>query len=802
LIQDLRLALRSLVRSPGFAVAAVATLALGIGANTAIFSLINAVLLEPLPYPDSARLAQVWFTTSGGPGLNMSVPEFRLLLQETSIFEAVTAYDFGGPGINITGAGEPEQVKAIHASEAYFRLFGARTAAGRTFTADEDRPQGGRVVVLSHGLWQRRFHGDPNLAGKTISLGNEPYLVAGVLARDFRPDPAADVWLPLQADFENAGQAHYLRIAARLRPGVSWEQANARLRLTAAALHREFPRMNQNAGFEARPLRETNAGGLRTALLVLFGTVVLVLLIACSNVANLLLARATSRRREVAIRAALGATRGRLVGQFLTESLVIAVIGGVCGLAAGRLCVRVLAAWTPDTMPDAGSLDWRMRAFTAAISLGTCVLFGLLPALRASRAQFVADMRETAASIRAKSLLVGVQLALAVVLAVGAGLMIRTFSALRSVDPGIDPHHVLTLDMSLEGTRFHDTATLTRMVDQGVARVEQIPGVTAAATTWTLPVDVAFSSSFIIEGRPLGNDVVHGGALMRPVSPNFTKVFGIPMVEGRFFTARDSATSPAVAVISEAMARKFWPRSGALGERISLDKHLGPDFAAPPREIVGIARDVHDLGIDQALSPLIYIPQSQVANGMTRIDGGVLPLTWAVRTAGNPYTLSAAIQHELRDASGGLAVAHIRSMEEVVRHSTAQRDFNGVLLTAFAAAALLLAAVGVYGLIVFSVQQRSRELGIRLALGAAPAQLRRMVLRDGLVLALAGVVPGAAASVVLSRLMRTLIYGVQPVDPLVIATASVILVLVAALASYVPAHRAAKLDPVSVLRSV
>jgi predicted permease len=379
--------------------------------------------------------------------------------------------------------------------------------------------------------------------------------------------------------------------------------------------------------------------------------------------------------------------------------------------------------------------------------------------------------------------------------------MIRTFVALRQTQPGIDPHHILTLQMSLEGTRFRDTAAVTRLVDHGVDQLKQLPGVIAAATSWTLPVELAFSSTFIIDGRPLGDSLVHGGALMRPVSSGYASVFGIPLLRGRFFTDRDTSRTASVAVISEAMARKFWPRANPIGERITVDKYLGPNFEAPPREIIGVVRDVRDLGMNQEPSPMIYVPQTQVANGMTGIDVGVLPITWAVRTAVEPYSLSSAIQRALQEASGGLPVAHIRSMEKVISHSTARSDFNAFVLTAFAGASLLLAAVGIYGLIVFSVQQRQHETGIRLALGATPYQVRNMVVSQGMRLAVAGVLAGFLASLALARYMATLVYGVKPIDLTVMAVSCLTLGLVAALASYIPAHRASRLDPAKALRS-
>jgi predicted permease len=812
ILQEFGGGFRALRRRPGFAIAAVTILALGIGANTAIFTLINAVLLAPLPYPHADRIVQLWLSDrrAGGGGLVLSVPEINLLAQQTALFQAFAAYDFGGPGVNVTGSGEPEQVKAIHVSRDYFRLFGAGFEIGRPFTADEDRPNGGRFVVISHALWDRRFGANPGLVGKTISLGSEPYLVTGVLARDFHPDPPAEVWLPVQADLNSTGQAHYVRAAARLQDGISLEQANARLEATTAEFLRRFPLFNPNAYFEAKPLRETNAHDVRTALLVLFGAVVLVLLIACSNVSSLLLARGVARRREIAIRGAVGASRARIMTQLLMESLLLSVAGALLGFGLGAFSVRTMLDFYPEALSGRNSVspDWRVFAFAAVTALLATVAFGLLPALRNSRVSLVEAMLEGdarsgsgPATVMTKSVLVVFQVALSVLLLTGAGLMIRTFAALRQAQPGLDPHYVLTMEMSIQGTRYKDTSSVARLAENGVTRLKQVPGVIAAATSWTLPVENAFSSTLVIEGRPLGNSVVHGGILMRPVSPEFSDVFRIPILRGRFFNDRDTSASVSVAVISQAAAKKYWPVGNPIGEQITTDKYLGPDFAAPPREIVGVAGDVRDLAMDKEPMPIVYIPQSQVPNGMTRIDASILPITWSIRTAVAPHSLLVHVQRALRDASGGLAVARIRSMREVLAKSTVRSDFTGVLLTAFAALSLSLAGAGLYGLITFSVRQRRREIGIRVALGATSDRVIRMIVWQGFRLVIAGIVIGAGMSVGLARFTQSLIYGVKPIDPLVIFGSIATLSIVAALACFVPAFRASRVDPATELRA-
>jgi predicted permease len=813
LLHDIHYALRSLRRSPSLVITALAALTLGIGANTAIFSVINAVMLRPLSYPDPDRLVQVALNTKEGKGRTLSIPEFLHCRAQTGVLQDVAAYDFGGPGVNLTGGDQPEQVKGIHVSADYFRLFGAPVVLGRTFSAEEDRPGGVRVVVIGNGLWRRGFAADPALAGKTISLGNEPYVVIGVLRQNFDPDPPADLWLPLQADANSVSQAHYIRVAARLKPGVTLSRVQTQLKLSAAEFRRKFPLFDKLAEFGADPLRDSVVTNVRAALLILGGTVSFVLLIACANVANLLLARTAGRRREIAIRAALGAGRRRIVAQLLTESLLLSVSGGLLGLVVGYLGVRALLAINPGDIPRIGeqgsavTLDWRVLAFTAGVSVITSILFGLMPALSASRVDLSAAIQEggsrSGSALRqnkARSLLVVTEVALALVLLMGAALLIRTFAALRAVDPGIDVHDVLTCEMSLSGKRFETSAGIAQVVRDVEQRVGSLPGVVAVSSSWSLPLELAFSDTVNIEGRPLGNGPIHGIASMRPVSPQYFGVFRIPLLRGRLFTQRDDGAASGVVLISQAMAKKFWPDGEPLGERLSIDKYMGPEFAAPPRQIIGIVGDARDRGLNRYPEPMMYLPQAQVPDGLTALHARILPITWVVRTRSEPYSLSAAIQEELREASGGLPVSRIRSMERVVGQSTARSDFNTVLLVAFAGIALGLAAIGIYGVMAYSVQQRTQEMGVRMALGATPQQVRNMVVFQGMRLALSGVVLGVAASLGLTRVMASLIYGVSPSDPVVISAVCLQLSIVALVATYVPSRRATRIDPVEALR--
>jgi putative ABC transport system permease protein len=815
LLKDMRYAGRILRRSPGFTATAIAALSLGIGANTAIFTVVNTVLLQPLAYPEPDRLVQLELSSPQGIENITSIPKFMVWREQTQAFQDVAAYDLGGPGVNLTGGDRPEQLKGVHVSAEFFRLFGARVVAGRTFSAEEDRPGGPRLAVIAGGLWRRRFGSDPKLVGKSIDLGGEPFTVAGILDPAFTSDPPADIYLPLKADPSSTDQAHYLHAAARLGPGVTLEQAKAAMKLAAEQYKRKFPaaQLGPQDSFTAEPLRDTVVGDVRKALLVLLGAVSFVLLIACANVANLLLARATIRRREIAIRAAIGAGRGRLIRQLLTESVLLSLAGGVLGLGLGYLGVRGLLAVNPGDIPRIGeqgssiALDWRVLAFTLGVSMFTGILFGLIPAFSASRTDLNVTLKESSVRSgsglrqnKARSILVVTEMALALVLLVGAALLIRTFGALRRVDPGFDAHNVLTMEMSLTGTRFDKAAGVNQLVREAQRRVESLPGVTALASTCCLPLVGGFGLPLTIEGRPLTEGTAHGGASWRTVSPRYLEVFKIPLVRGRVFTDRDDGGVARVVLINEGLEKQFWPNRDALGQRITIGKGMGPEFEEPPREIIGIVGDVRDQGLNNNPDPIMYIPVAQVTDGVTALNNGIIPITWTIRTNVEPYSLSKEIQEELRMASGGLPVAHIRSMEQVRGESTSRTDFNMTLLVIFAGIALLLAAIGIYGLMAYSVQQRTQEIGIRMALGASGQDVRKMVVKQGMVLALAGVFIGVAAALGLTRLMTSLLYGVTPRDPIAMTSVAVLLSGVALAATYFPARRASQVDPVVSLR--
>jgi putative ABC transport system permease protein len=815
LIGDLKHAVRVLWRSPAFAATAIAALALGIGANTAIFSVVDTVLLQPLSYPQPDRLVALMRHFPDGDGNSVSIPKFMVWREQTKLFQAIAAYDFAGPGINLTGGDRPRQVKGIHASADYFAVFGAPVAMGRTYTLDEDRPGGPHVVVISNGLWRSQYGANPAIVGKTIAVSGDPYEVIGVLGPTFKTDPVADIWLPLQADPNSTNQGHYLLCAARMRPGVTLDQAKAAMKLSAEEFRRKFPGplMDPHETATAIPLRDTVVRDVRGALLILLGAVGFVLLIACANVANLLLARATLRKREIAIRSALGAGRRRIIYQLLTESVLLALVGGVLGLVLGCFGVRALLAINPVDIPRLGehgsavSLDWRVLAFTLGVALLTGILFGLIPAFSASRTDLSVTLKEgssrTGSGFRqnkARSILVVTEMALALILLVGAALLIRTFATLRSVKPGFDAHNVLTMEMSLSGTRFENTAGVAQAVREVERRVGALPGVDSIASTCCLPLTQGIDMPFTIEGQPPTDGPYNGDVQWRNISSQYFQVFRIPLLRGRTFTERDDAGSDRVVVITEAMAKKYWPKGDAVGARITIGHGLGPEFEEPPRQIIGIVGDTRDSGLDSDPTPMMFLPESQILDGITTLESRVLPINWVIRTKVAPFSLSADLQRELRVATGGLPVAHIRTMDQVVGQSTARSDFNTTLLSIFAGVALLLAAIGIYGLMAYSVQQRTQEIGIRMALGASPEKVRKMVVFQGMRLAAIGVVIGVAAALGLTRFMAGLIYGVKTWDPIVFISVAALLSMVSWFATYIPARRASRVDPMVSLR--
>jgi predicted permease len=812
--RDFRFALRSLAKMPGFTAIAILVIAVGIGANTAVFSVINTVLLKPLTYPDPASLMQLMNTGAEGSDRAASVPKFNIWHQQTSIFEAVAGYDTGGAGLNLSGGTDPEQVQGVHVTADYFRLFGAPILAGRTFTAAEDSPHGGNVVVLSYGLWKRRFGGDPKVVGTNIQLDDQPYQVVGVIGRQFVSEQAGDLWLPFQFDLNSRDMANYFSVAARLKPRITLPMANAELKLVANRYGEMFPHaLGPQDGFGVRPLQEVIVGDTRTSLLVLLGAVSFVLLIACANVANLLLIRATGRKREIATRSALGASRGHIIRQLLTESLVVSLSGGVLGLILGFAGVRLLLAVSPGDIPRIGengsavSLDLNLLLFAFGVSVLTGILFGLVPAISASRTNLAATLNESSnrsgvgfRSGKVRSLLAISEMALALVLVIGATLLIRTFIKLHAVDPGFDTHNVLTMAMSISGERFQKTAGVAQLIHDGTERLNAIPGVTSAAAACCLPLQGGFGLPFDVVGRAKGNDPSTGGAGYFPVSWSYFDAFKAPIVRGRNFTEHDNGAAPGVVIINEAMAKQFWPKGDPLNDRLVIGANVGPVFVEPPRQIIGVVGDMRDGGLDTDPSPTMYIPVAQMPDKVTALNSRIAPLWWIVRTHLEPHTLVNPVTVALREASGGMPVAHVRSMDEIVILTTSRQRFNMLLLTIFGSSALLMAAIGIYGLMAYSVQQRTQELGIRMALGAQASNIRNMVIRQGMVLALIGVVIGIGGALWLSHFLASFLFGVKAWDPTAFIVTPLLLMVVALLAVWIPARRATRVDPMAALR--
>jgi len=818
LLSDLRYTIRTLVKAPAFALAAIAALTLGIGANTAIFSVLNAVLLKPLSAPEPDRVVFFMNTSPQGSGPAASPAKFAHWRQQTSVVEQASA--FNNNVLNYTGGDSVEQFRGGRVSAEFFRLFGAPVFRGRTFSEQEDRPRGGNVAVLSHGLWTRRFGSDPAIVGRAITLGNESYTVIGILGpafdvEDWWGGPPPEIWIPFQLDPNSTDQGHYFRSAARLKAGVTIEQANARLKASADEFRSRFPNsIGKNQAFGVERVQDVLVRNVRTTLFVLAGAVGFVLLIACANVANLLLVRATGRRREIAIRAAIGAGRGRIMRQLLTESVVLSLAGGVLGMVLGVAGIRALLSINTAGLPRIGrdgalvAMDVRVLAFAIGVSLATGIIFGLIPALHAARADLTSTLKESAGRSgtgfrqnKARSVLVVVEVALALILLVGSALLIRTSLALRAVDPGFNPSNVLTMRMSVSSPQFVKADAVERLVRTGVEHLRGVPGVEMASATCCVPLEGGYGLPFIIAGRPLKDAPSHGGGGWLTVSPGYFEVFRIAMKRGRSFTDRDDAQGPPVVIINESFAKQFLKDGDPLAERLIIGKSFMREFASEqPRQIVGVASDVRDGGLNRDPQPAMYVPQAQIPDAANALNVRLTPIAWVVRTRMSPYAASATVQEQLRQVTG-LPVSDVRSMEDVVSRSVSRQQFNMLLMTVFASSALLLAAIGIYGLMAYSVEQRTQEIGIRLALGANTGDVRRMVIRQGMRLAVVGLVIGLASSFGLARVIANLLFGVTPRDPLVFTAAPLLLAAVAFIGVYLPARRAVRVDPVIALRA-
>ena len=812
---DLRYALWACRRSPGFSLVAVLILAVGIGANTAIFSLVNAVLLRPLSYPDSSRM--VWFMTTAPEGayVDASEAKFNAWRSIPSTFVSIAAFRF--PDMTLVAGDRFESVFAGEVTPEFFQLFGARTQVGRTFTAAEGRPGATRVAVISDRLWARRFQRGSAI-GQTLQLDGRSYVVVGILQPGF--DAATltsaefagpDVWVPLQIDPTSTTLETQFVVAGRLEPSVSLAEAQSRVAAAAGDLYRRFPAyVRSSDGATVEPLQTILARHDRYPLLLLLGAVCLVLLIACANLANLLLARGVARTPEVALRSALGATRGRIVQQLMTESVILAAIGGIAGFIVGRMAINAVVEFTGPTITRIGltghgvPMDARVLAFTSAIATVAVLAFGLVPALMSSRIDLSRGLHDSASRGsgrhhgRLTGLLTAGEIGIAVVLLVGAALFIRTFANLGRVRPGFDTHNLLTLQLTfpaLSDSQSFDPSVRARSIRDGQERLWAIPGVIDASASCCVPfVNGDATLRYVIEGRPL-DGLYHGMGGWRPISSHYFETMKIPVVSGRAFTDRDSLTAPGVAIINQAMADKWWPRGGAIGQRITLGKGLGGAWDEPSREIVGIVANVRDSALDREAQPANYVPIAQL-----RMP---LQLGWLVRTQVDPETLRPRIEQELQRASGGMpvTVTTVGQMDALIQQSTAQAAFRMWLMGAFAVVALVLATIGVYGLMAYAVRRRTREIGIRLAVGAEPGEVTRMIVMTSLRYSIIGIVGGTASALLAVRVLKSFLFGLSPWDPVAFAAAVIVLILSATIAAWIPARHAAAIDPVLALRA-
>ena len=814
-LQDVTHSIRMFRKSPGFTITALAALALGIGATTAIFSVVNAILLKPMPVPDPDRFMMMMTQTEQtGSYEGASPAKFAYWRAQSSVLQDVSAYI---PGVmNYTGGEVVEQLRSIQMSSDAFHCWGTPILRGRGFTPEDDAPGGPHVTLIGEDFWQRRFSGDPQILGKTISLNGDQYTIIGIAAKNpgwLEFGAPTEVYVPFQLDPNSSDQTRYFNVTARLKPGVSLDQADARLQASANGYRAKFPNsIGPKDVFSVMPFRDFVVGGNRPLLLVLLGAVTLVLLIACANVANLLLARAAGRRREIAIRAAIGAGRARMIRQLLTESILLSLAGGAVGLLLGFVGIRALLAVNTAGLPRVGEdgiavgMDWRVMGFAVLVSLATGILFGLFPALQGSRADLNSVLKDSSGRSgtglkqnKARAALVVSEVGLAVILLVGSALLIRTFVALYVVNPGFETKNVMTMRMLMTGPKFQKSMGVADALRDGLERVRALPGVVNASAACCVPLRGGISFPFDIIGRPPGNTPYTGGGDWTPVAPGYFDVFKIPVKRGRIFNDRDDDKSPAVVVINESMAKQFWKDGDPLKDRVIVGKVLPALKDEPARQIIGIVEDVRDGGLNREPRPTMYVPQAQITDAINALVVRLLPMSWIVRTRDEPHALVPAIREQLRQATG-LPVADVHSMDEVVSLSTARQRFNMLLMTVFGCAALLLAAIGIYGLMAYTVEQRTQEIGIRLALGAEASQVRNMIVRQGMALALAGVVVGIGAAWALSRLIESLLFGVKARDPMVFISVPLVLSAVALLAVWLPANRASRVSPVESLR--
>lgn len=807
--QDLRFALRLLKKSPGFALLATVIMALGIGANTAIFSVIHAVLLSPLPFRDVDRVVQVWHTPpqKSFPGMtrfSVSAANFLDWQKQNHVFEKMTLYS--GAMLDVTGAGKPEAVTASRVSPDFFSVLGVDALHGRTFLPAENQSVRDHEVILSYKYWQTHYGSDTGVVGRTISLDGDPYTIVGVMGPAMTKPGFAQLWLPQVLTPEEAavrGEHHFL-VAARLKPGVTLDQAQSEMNTISQRLEQAYPEDDKGWGAVIHPMREETVGEIRPALLMMLGAVAFVLLIACANVANLVLARTFARRKEIAIRSAMGATRRRMMQQLLGETILLSLFGGVLGLIGAHFGIELLLKFFADKLPRMGEigLNGTVLAFTFGLSIVTGLLSGLIPALSMTRGDINDALKQglgrtdsDLSSGKTRSALVIVEVALSLVLLVGAGLMIRSLWKLENIHPGFDAHNVLTLNVKVNKKQFSSASAEAQFFDQVLARVRSLPGVQAAGGVDNLPLTGGSNQPVAIEGHPAVALSEQPEVSVRVATAGYFKAMHIPLIEGREISDDDRADSAPVVVISQSMAKQFWPDSSPIGHHLKLSFYPGKE-----REIVGVVGDVKQTGLDSSAGiATLYWPQAQI-EGAPSGQFFSRPLFLAVRTSVPPRTLAPAITDAVEQINKDVPVDNVLTLEEFVGETLTQQSFNMQLLGIFGLLALVLCAVGIYSVLAYSVRRGMKELGLRMAFGATKSDVLQVVLVRSMKPTAIGIVAGIVTAFALGRVVSSMVYGVSSRDMLTFLAVTVLLVLVSFVASLVPAFRATRISPLAVIR--